>query len=175
MVSGLGAETPPRPAHRPTAGLPSPPANVNSPVGFCVEGKAPFVATLERRKGRKRGDEKSPVSQEEPRPWSRVPSGPHGGRGCYATTLRGRHEHLRCPVSRRRVHPTSPVSCCPGPDDSQCLLSLRNAAIPTVPNTTRSAGPSVLAPLFVPVTPHTNTNASVIKRPRRDTGHYYDI
>lgn len=150
MVSGLGAETPPQagsPAH---GGTLVPPANVNSPVGFCVEGKAPFVATLERRKGRKRGDEKSPVSREEPRPWSRVPSGPHGGRGCYATTLRGRHEHLRCPVSRRRVHPTSPVSCCPGPDDSQCLLSLRNAAIPTVPNTTRSAGPSVTRSSFCP-------------------------
>lgn len=51
-------------------------------------GKSPFVATLEREKagkGRKRGNEKSPVSQKEPSLWSRVPSGSHGGRDCYAS------------------------------------------------------------------------------------------
>lgn len=175
MVSGLGAETPPRPAHRPTTGLSSPLRTSTARSVSAWKEKPPLLLRWSGEKGGREGMRNRPSARRSPGRGHVFPPVPTVGEAVTQATLRGRHEHLRCPVSRRRVHPTSPVSCCPGLDDSQCLLSLRNAAIPTVPNTTRSAGPSVLAPLFVPVTPHTNTNASVMKRPRRDTGHYYDI
>lgn len=110
-----------------------------------------------RGKGGREGMRNRPSARRSPLCGHVFPLVPMVGETVTQATQRGWHEHLRCPVSRRRVHTTSPVSCCPWLDDSECLLSLCNAAIPTVRNTIWSTSPSVLSSLrFLFFHPHTN-------------------
>lgn len=116
-----------------------------SPVGPARK-EEPLCCYAGARKGGKGGREgvrNQPSARRSLLCGHVLPPVPMVGETVTQATQRGRHEHLRCPGSGRRVHPTSPVSCCPWLDDSECLLPLRNAAIPTVRNTIWSTGPSV--------------------------------